>query len=116
MRKKQYLHKKTGKRFTLGMVVPTKQELLEGMVSKELIHVQAGMSILNPKDRYVKKTGRDLCDQRMGITPCQLQVFRIVQKTDFQVYVEALLNGSVLLYFVVCPKSDTPFLVDGEIL
>lgn len=67
--KKQYYHKMIGNfKYTAVVDVPTKDEMVQvlglNLFHKLEVTIKCGYAIVNPKDRYVKKIGRETADNR----------------------------------------------------
>lgn len=116
MRKVQYLHKQSDspRRFTLLLEVPSKQELVSALLEMKPLGVLAGLAIVHPKDRFIKKVGRQVAKACSGGT--KLHMLSIQRNLEGELQFTGLLDLGIEVTFVVCPKSETPFLIKGNTL
>lgn len=116
MRKLQFLHEKEAypRRFTIAMEVPTRTELINSLLKRERILVNTGISYVHPKDRYIKKVGREVALADSKEVP--LYVLSAVAAGPKETFITALSETGTELVFVVCPESETPFLIKGTLL
>lgn len=120
MRKLQFLHKQADspRRFTLSLEVPTKQELITALLEVKPVKVNAGIGIVHPKDRFIKKVGRQVSQsssENYDLYVSEVKVKPMVNG-QHELHFKALLELGVEVILVVCPNSQTPFLIKGDLL
>ena len=121
----QYFHSNTWdkwNRFTSAVEIPSKEALLNMLQfgTDKVINLNAGYSLVNPKDNYVKKVGREISSKRLEIGTYSLfqVVFRDSGSFDFYFSKE---SGNIQRHQIrdivinISIKSNRPCLVQVNI-
>ena len=94
MQNLQFFHKsgpKFDSRHTIGLETPSKNDLLDLMAfgSKKIL-INLGISYVNPKDQYNRKTGRELTSKRLKPFLYQLKLASYNSEEQLELYLYCL--------------------------
>lgn len=113
------------RKYTVAVDVPSKEKLLDMLQigSNKIISLKTGYSLVNPKDNYNKKLGRDICNKRSKINDFQLTSVEFKENDNLDFIFEALYpetreENHCLdeITISVSMKRSRPYLINARVI